>query len=414
MAPTVHAAQLVRAAAFMTFLVDTSSARAAQAPAGASVPARPSSSINLKTGCIDRFDAGADYFPEKAVIGDAQGFSVTYHKTYKVLTVNKAYPGGPSERYVLLQCGAPKPSLARDLASAPIVPVPIKSMFSVSTTHLPLLVDLGRLEVLTGTSSFARITSPPVLARIQAGQVTEFGSRATMDVERIVLEQPDIVMTGGDLNASYVAVRTAGIAVVSNVEWMEATPLGRAEWVKFMALFLNEERHAASLFEEVRDRYQALVKRTESIAEKDKPRVMTGRGSQGQFYIAGGRSYVAGLIKDAGGRYVWADNADAGSPLIDLETQVRRAADADIWINGGGWKNTTAILAEEPRYREFKAYRTGQVWVYERRVNAAGANDYWSRAVTRPDLILADLIKIFHPELIPDHELQWYVQVPRP
>jgi iron complex transport system substrate-binding protein len=139
---------------------------------------------------------------------------------------------------------------------------------------------------------------------------------------------------------------------------------------------------------------------------------MTGRGARGDFVIAGGRSYVAALIRDAGGRYVWADNTAEGSATIDLEAQIRRAGNADIWINGGGWPSLAAMVKDEPRYAEFKAYRTGQVWVYERHVTAAGANDYWSRAVSHPDLVLGDLIKIFQPTLVPTHELRWYLQVP--
>ena len=385
----------------------------AQAPAARRAPPPSSTAANLKTGCIERFDPGTDHFPEKARVGEGTGFSVEYHKSYKVLTVNRAYPDGPPERYVLLQCGAPRPALTGDLSSAAVIPVPIKSMFSASTTHLPLLMDLGRLGVLTGVSSFADIMSPPVLARIQAGQVTEFGSRGTMDAERVVLKRPDILMTGGDFSAGYVALRSAGIPVVANVEWLETTPLGRAEWVKYMGLFLNEEGQATRRFEGVRERYQALRQRVQSIPEKDRPRVMTGGGPHGQFYIAGGRSYVATLIRDAGGRYVWAENTATGSPLVDLEVQIRRAADADVWINGGKWKKLADVLADEPRYAEFKAYRNAQIWLYERRVNAAGANEYWSRSVARPDLVLADLIKIFHPGLIPDHEFEWYIQVSR-
>jgi len=122
---------------------------------------------------------------------------------------------------------------------------------------------------------------------------------------------------------------------------------------------------------------------------------------------------VAALIKDAGGRYVWAGNTAEGSAAIDLEAQIRRAGSADIWINGGGWASLAAMVKDEPRYAEFKAYRTGQVWVYERHLTPAGANDYWSRAVSHPDLVLADLVKIFHPNLVPQHEFQWYLQVPR-
>jgi len=119
------------------------------------------------------------------------------------------------------------------------------------------------------------------------------------------------------------------------------------------------------------------------------------------------------LIKDAGGRYAWADNASAASASIDLEAQVQRAANADVWINGGGWKSLPAMLDDEPRYAAFKAYRHGQVWVYEKRQTATGANDYWSRSVTHPDLLLADLVKIFYPRLMPDHAFEWYMPVPQ-
>ena len=135
------------------------------------------------------------------------------------------------------------------------------------------------------------------------------------------------------------------------------------------------------------------------MPESERPLVMTGRSTRGLFVIAGGRSYVAALIKDAGGRYAWADNTSVASASVDLEAQIQRAANADVWINGGGWKNLAAMLDDEPRYAAFKAYRQGQVWVYERRQTPPGGNDYWSRSVTHPDLVLADLVKIFHPAL---------------
>jgi iron complex transport system substrate-binding protein len=291
--------------------------------------------------------------------------------------------------------------------------VPIRSIFSASTTHLPLLEGFGRIDVLTGVSNAAWIMSPPVLERIRAGQVVEFGARGTIDVERVIAHRPDIFMTGGDQSTGYVALRAAGVPVVANVEWLEATPMGRAEWVKYMALFLNEEARADALFKGVRARYAEFAARVKAVSENDRPRVMTGKSAQGRFDIAGGRSYVAGLIRDAGGRYVWSDNPETGAPLIDLESQLRRAADADIWINGSGWKDLAAMLSEEPRYAEFKAFRSGQVWVYERKATPAGANDYWARSVTRPDLVLADLIKIFHPAAMADHEFEWYLKVPR-
>jgi iron complex transport system substrate-binding protein len=111
--------------------------------------------------------------------------------------------------------------------------------------------------------------------------------------------------------------------------------------------------------------------------------------------------------------YVWADNKSAGVASVDLESQMERASDSDVWINGGEWPSLKAMLAEESRYRQFKPFVRGNVWLYNRLVSKNGGYDYWSRGITRPDLILGDLIKIFHPELAEDHEFVWYKQVPR-
>ena len=100
------------------------------------------------------------------------------------------------------------------------------------------------------------------------------------------------------------------------------------------------------------------------------------------------------------------------SPSVDLEAQVQRAANADVWINGGGWKSLAAMLDDEPRYAEFKAYRQGPGLGLRAPPDADGGNDYWSRSVTHPDLVLADLVKIFHPALMPDHVFEWYMPVP--
>jgi iron complex transport system substrate-binding protein len=218
-------------------------------------------------------------------------------------------------------------------------------------------------------------------------------------------------MATGTSDAALGVLRQAGIPVVANSEWLEATSLGRAEWLKYMALFLNEEKAAQSRYAAMKDRYRALRARTAPLPARERPLVMTGRSTRGLFTIAGGRSYVAALIADAGGRYAWADNSSTGIASVDLEAQLRRARDADVWINGGGWPTLSAMLADEPRYAAFKAYRSGEVWVHERQ-RPEGGSDYWSRSVARPDLVLADLIKIFHPALAADHAFEWYMRVP--
>jgi iron complex transport system substrate-binding protein len=369
---------------------------------------------NLTARCVDRFESSIDYFPDKMTIEDAATFSVDYRKSYKVVTVNEPYAGGPPERYVLVQCGTPPPVLAGELAGAQVVTVPITSLFVFSTTHLSLVADLGRVDVLTGVARRDAVPDEQAEARIKAGKLVEFAKLGlVIDVERVVTARPSLLMAGGTSTPTLGVIKAAGVPVVANTEWLEPSALGRAEWVKYMALFLNEERRATVSYSGMKERYRSLSARALARAEPERPLVMTGRSTRGLFTIAGGRSYVAALIKDAGGRYVWADNTSAASASIDLEAQVQRAANADVWINGGGWKNLPAMLDDEPRYAAFKAYRQGQVWVYERRQTPAGANDYWSRSVTRPDLVLADLVKIFHPRLTPEHVFEWYMPVPQ-
>jgi iron complex transport system substrate-binding protein len=364
---------------------------------------------NQVRGCIDRFDGAEDYFPDKVTIEEATGFSVSYHRSYKTVEVRT---GGSSERYVLLQCGAPAPPLQGDLAGAQIVRVPITSLYSQSTTHLGLLVDLHRLEVLTGVATKRFLMGDAILERLHSGQIREFSPASVIDTELVASQHPSLLMTGGAASAELSVVRQAGVPVVANNEWLEATALARGEWLKFMAVFLNEERAAQHLYGDVKTRYRALSAKANAVPDAEKPTVMTGRGTRGDFVIAGGRSYAAALIKDAGGRYVWADNTAAGAPTIDLELQLQRAGNADIWINGGGWTSLAAMVKDEPRYGLFKAFKTGQVWVYERRMTDGGANDYWINAVSHPDLVLADLVKVFHPTLATAHEFHWYMPVP--
>ncbi|MGH9370980.1 MAG: ABC transporter substrate-binding protein [Vicinamibacterales bacterium] len=379
---------------------------------GASGRPLPRRVDNITTGCVERFDPATDYFPDKVAVEDAVNFRVAYHRSYKLVSVEETYPGGPAERYVLLQCGAPAPALDGPLARAQLVRVPIASLFSASPTHLPLLVDLGRLDVLTGVPRLRDLVGDEIAARAATGQVREFAAASVIDAEIVASSRPSLFMTGGTASASVSVIRAAGVPVVANIEWREASALARAEWLKYMSLFLNEERRAQATYSAIKARYLSLRARATAGPQARRPLVMTGRSTLGTFTIAGGRSYVAALIRDAGGRYVWADNTAVGSAKVDLEAQIRRASNADVWINGGGWTSLASMLEDEPRYATFKAYRTGQVWVYERRLTPAGGNDYWSRSISHPDVVLADLIKIFHPDLVPEHALEWYIRVP--
>ena len=279
--------------------------------AAAPIESRAAAS-NLTKGCVEKFDPMADYFPDKLAIEDAANFGVEYRRSYKVVTIKEAYAGGPRERYVLAQCGTPAPPLVGELSGAQAVAVPLTSLFVLSPTHLAPLVDLDRVGVLTGVAQRDVVLDPQAWARIDDGRVVEFNKvGGVIDVERVVTARPSLLMTSGTPSATFSVIRNAGVPVVANTEWLEPTALGRAEWLKYMALFLNEERKAQALYGAMKVRYRSLSARVIARPDVERPLVMTGRSARGVFTIAGGRSYVAALIKDAGGRYAWTDNTAA-------------------------------------------------------------------------------------------------------
>ncbi len=149
---------------------------------------------------------------------------------------------------MLVKCGAPKPKLTGELASAQQVTVPVKSLYSASTTHLPLLTETGTLDVLTGVASATAISSAQVIERVKAGKVTEYAKDRTLNAETVIGAKPDVLMTQGTDDPQYPKLRQAGIAVVANAEWLEASPLGRAEWVEAMAALTGAEKRAGEVF----------------------------------------------------------------------------------------------------------------------------------------------------------------------
>ena len=315
-----------------------------------------------------------DYFPDKVTVEDAVNFSVTYHRSYKVVSVRAAAAGQP-RRAATCWCSAarPAPKLEGELAGAQVATVPITSLYSASTTHLSLLVDLQRLDVLTGVSQMKYLTGDEILKRAASGQVREFAPISTIDAELVVSQRPGVLMTGGATERGarrHPQRRDSG----RRQPRMAGADGARARGVAEVHGALPERgaRRPTALRRDEGALHEPAAPGRWPCPRIEKPTVMTGRGTRGDFVIAGGRSYVAALIKDAGGRYVWADNTADGSATIDLEAQIRRAGNADIWINGGGWQSLAAMVKDEPRYAEFKAYRTGQVWVYERRVTPAG------------------------------------------
>ena len=348
-----------------------------------------------------------DYFPDKVDIRYARGFSVRYFGHYKVLRVVNPFEKQPdTTQYVLVQRGTPRPS---GFPGAQFVEVPICTMIGESSAHIALTGFMRADSVLIGLGSFEYISSPEVLKMVEGGKLAEVGSGPSLNRELVLSLQPDLLMVVGRSDQTQNAnplLSEAGIAVINNAEWMENTPLGRAEWVKLLAVFLNGEALVNEKFGEVERRYQELARLTAGVSKR--PTVFNGMSFKGVWHVAGGNGYMAHFLKDAGADYYWAKDTATGSLALDFESVYAVATQAEFWVNPSSAKTRQDLLTNDRRNADFRAFKTGKVYNNNWRTNARGSNDYWESGLVNPHLVLADLIRIFHPDLLPDHQLVYY------
>ncbi len=359
--------------------------------------------------CITNFDANTDYFPDKSTITDASGLAIEYHKSYQVVTVQQPSPGAAPVSYVLVRCGAPAPKLDGALASAPSVEVPIRTMYSGSTTHLPAMVALDATDAVTGVSSTDYVSTPAIRTRIDAGQVVQYADAGVPNVEKVIAGQPDVLVSDGNEDPSYAKLRQAGVPVLADADWLEESPLGRAEWIKFFAALTGTEKKAADVFTRIKSDYTRVQQTTARAPKTD---VLLGGIENGTWTMAAGGNYFGRLVRDAGGDYPWASDMSTGSLRLSIESVIDRSRNADAWLLSDMTAASMADLyKQDERYRVF-AQPAKRAWNATKATSATGGNDYWERGVLRPDLVLADLAAVLHPDLFPGHDFAFYLQLP--
>lgn len=377
----------------------------------ASVQAKAQSfTANLTDSCVRTPDTQTDYFPEKTALKYTQGFKVEYFKTYKVVTITKPWPGAKEGfQYVLVQCGTTPPT---GFDKALTIEVPVKSVVMMSTTYLPYLEPLGILDRLVGVDTFDYISTPGVVQLVKDKKLKAIGSGSKVNTEAAIDLKPGLIMTYGSGSGDYDShpkLLEAGLKVAINAEYLESTPLGRTEWIKYIALFFNKEGAAEKAFSEITVNYEKLAIRARETAIK--PTVFTNTPYQGTWYMPGGKSFAAVFLTDAGAKYLWDDDKTTGSLNLAFEAVFERAASADYWVNVGFVQDLKGLVADDKRFADFAAYKKGNVWNNDARTNENGGNDYYEMGVARPDRVLADLIAIFHPELLKDHKFTFYRQL---
>ena len=311
--------------------------------------------------------------------------------------------------YVLVPQGEQLPD---NIGKNRVIRTPVKTIVCTSTTHIPLLDYLQLTDRLIGFPTTAYISSAKMRARIDSGQVTDLGVDKQMNMELLMTIHPDMVMSYplGDNLGQFDKISKLGIPVVNNSEYLESHPLGRAEWIKFMALFFDREKEADSVFSAIESAYLEIQRKAQEAASRST--VLSGIVYGDTWFLPGGKNYASRLFADAGYRYLWEEDTSSGFLQLSFESVYARARDADYWIGVGSFESLTQLGQADKRYPLFHAFQRGEVYSYNARMGRGGGSEFLELGYLRPDIILADLLKISHPELMPEHDLYFYKSLP--
>lgn len=324
----------------------------------------------------------------------------------KWVEVTYPYPNAKQGyMYLLVPRGEEVPTHAANIT---VIRTPVNRMVCTSTTHIPLLDYIDETDKLIGFPTTDYISSQKMRKRIDEGKVVDLGVDSQMNMEVLFTLKPDFVMgysMSNDLG-QLKKVQELGIPVILNSEYLEENPLGRAEWIKFMALFFNKEKQADSIFSHIETEYL----RTQNLAKKvnQKPTVMSGIVYGGTWFLPGGKNYAGQLFADAGLDYLWSNNPSHDWLELSFESVFAKAKNADLWIGVGTFETLDELKAADARYANFKPFTNGLVYTYNGRKGIKGGSEFLELGYLRPDLALKDLVKIAHSELLPDYVLYFH------
>ncbi len=246
---------------------------------------------------------------------------------------------------------------------------------------------------------------------IDAGKIKEVGRNERINTELVLDLDPEVLVSYTINQTSEILdnLKNAGVKVLLNGDWNEKHALGKAEWIKFFGALFDKDEKAKEVFDTIKSDYE----QAKALAQKAnlKPSVITGNIYEDVWYLPKGDSWSAEFLADANTNYYWSDTSGTGSLALSFEEVFDTAQDADYWIGAGSYASLDEMLIANPHYREFKAFKEGNVYTYSTKTGAKGGVVYFELAPNRPDLVLKDIIKIAHPELLKDYELQFFEQL---
>lgn len=355
---------------------------------------------------------------EKKIVDNMQSAEIKYASGFKISSVGNAkllevlypYQGATSgHRYLLVPRGEQPPASP----GAKVIHVPLASIVCTSTTHIPLLDYIAETEKLIGFPTTDYISSEKMRSRIDAGHVVDLGVDNSLNFEKLVALKPDALM-GYTMTSDYgqfKKIEQFDIPVIINAEYLEKHPLGRAEWIKFMAAFFQKEAYADSVFDAIEAAYFEVKKLTDSV--KNRPTVVSGIVYGDAWFMPGGQNYAGQLLRDAGCDYLWKEDPSHGFLQLSFEKVFEKAHNADLWIGVGNFNTLSEIRNADRRYAKFRPFQNETVYSSDARRGAKGGSEALELGYLRPDLMLKDLVFIAHPELLAGHQLYFHKKLPK-
>jgi len=337
-------------------------------------------------------------------VAHATGFTIDDRGDFTVITVNNPWPNAekPFTYALVPKEKLPAITFPKDAYDV-VIPTPINSLVVTSTTHIPALESLGKLSKLIGFPNTKFISSMPARKLISNGKIKDLGKDQTLNTEIVLELQPEVVVgfAINNENSAYDVLQKAGIPILFNGDWTEQTPLGKAEWIKFFGALLGKQQQANEIFKAIEQSYTEVVALAKQATKK--PKVLSGSLFKDVWYLPAGESWAAQFLSDANTQYLWSQTKGTGSLSLSLETVLEQGRAADFWISPGSYTSYQELEQANSHYPQFSAFKNKAVHGFAAATGPTGGLLYYELAPQRPDLVLKDLVHIFHPELLPDH-----------
>ena len=336
----------------------------------------------------------------------AKGLEIHKHKGFSVVKVTNPWPNSKQIfTYILQEKNGIIPDSLKQFTA---IRIPINKIVVTSTTHIPSLELLGVEHTLIGFPNTNYISSEKTRKLIDNGKVRDVGSNESLNTEILIDINPDVIVAFGinNSNPTLDNLEKSGLKIILNGDWNEQTPLGKAEWIKFFGALYGLDSQANKMFSSIEKKYNTALALAKKASKK--PTVMCSSMFQNQWNIPQGESWASLFFKDAHSDYLWKNTKGTGSIPLPFESVLDLAQKADFWIAPGDFSSLKQMSDSNIHYEQFSSFKNKKVYSYAVNKGTKGGILYFELSPSRPDLVLMDLIRIFHPELVPNHSLFFF------